>query len=279
MSSTKVAAQVSDLASNQWGLLTTTQAEAEGVSRLQLARLADAGVIERVDRGIYGIPAAMDERTELRAAWLSLEPKVAAEARLADPVSSGVVSHASAAALFEIGDLLSEVPEITVSTRKQSRRGIRLHRGALSPEEVTIAHGLPVTTPARTVADLLRDGHDASHVAEVAGEALRRDLVTRQDLAIALEPVAKRHDQPTGAAMLEYLLDMVGLSEKVLVSKLAEILAAANAPSLLDDASARSLLGDETLAEVVEMTRRIATDSLHAPSGTIEPDEDRSETT
>ena len=80
MSSTKVAAQVSDLASNQWGLLTTTQAEAEGVSRLQLARLADAGVIERVDRGIYGIPAAMDERTELRAAWLSLEPKVAAEA-------------------------------------------------------------------------------------------------------------------------------------------------------------------------------------------------------
>ena len=69
--------------------------------------------------------------------------------------------------------------------------------------------------------------------------------------------------------MLEYLLDMVGLSEKALVSKLAEILAAANAPSLLDDASARSLLGDETLAEVVEMTRRIATDSLHAPSGTI----------
>ena len=73
MSSTKVAAQVSDLASNQWGLLTTTQAEAEGVSRLQLARLADAGVIERVDRGIYGIPAAMDERTE----WgLSFSPSI-----------------------------------------------------------------------------------------------------------------------------------------------------------------------------------------------------------
>lgn len=346
MSSTKVAAQVSDLASNQWGLLTTTQAEAEGVSRLQLARLADAGVIERVDRGIYGVPAAMDERTELRAAWLSLEPKVAAEARLADPVSSGVVSHASAAALFEIGDLLSEVPEITVSTRKQSRRGIRLHRGALSPEEVTIAHGLPVTTPARTVADLLRDGHDASHVAEVAGEALRRDLVTRQDLAIALEPVAKRHDQPAGAAMLEYLLDMVGLSEKALVAKLAsselgqslvsagqlsavrsivearmspdgkkgffntpdltampkraldvalkdlsefanealanldtsEILAAANLPAFLDDASIRSLLGDVVLTELIEMIKRTATESINAPSGAIEPDDNRSET-
>lgn len=221
MSSTKVAAQISDLASNQWGLLTTTQAEAEGVSRLQLARLADAGVIERVDRGIYGIPAAMDERTELRAAWLSLDPKVPAEARLADPVSSGVISHTSAAALYEIGDLLSDVPEITVGTRKQSRRGIRLHRGALSPEEVTTVQGLPVTTPARTVADLIRDGHDVSHVAEVAGESLRRELVTRQDLAIALEPVAKRYDQPTGTALLEHLLDLVGLSETALATKLA----------------------------------------------------------
>ncbi|MCA9242200.1 MAG: type IV toxin-antitoxin system AbiEi family antitoxin domain-containing protein, partial [Planctomycetales bacterium] len=131
MGATNVTARASELAARQWGLLTTARAEAEGISRLQLSRLADAGVIERVDRGIYAIPATIDEHTPLRAAWLSLDPSVLAENRLADPVASGVISHASAAALHQVGDLLDDEPEITVPERKQSRRGIRLHRGAL----------------------------------------------------------------------------------------------------------------------------------------------------
>lgn len=214
-------ARASELAARQWGLLTTARAEAEGISRLQLARLADAGVIERVDRGIYAIPATVDEHTPLRAAWLSLDPSVLAENRLADPVASGVISHASAAALHQVGDLLDDEPEITVPERKQSRRGIRLHRGALRTDEVTIVGGLPVTTPARTVADLLRDGHDPSHVAEIAGDVLRRELASRQEMAAALELLARRHGQSSGAALLEHLLDMVGLSETALANGLA----------------------------------------------------------
>lgn len=216
-----VAARVSELMARQWGLLTAAQAQAEDVSRLQLARLADAGVIERIDRGIYATPAAVDEHTPLRAAWLSLEPSVLAEERLADPVAAGVISHTSAAALHEVGDLLDHEPEITVTARKQSRRGIRLHRGALGSDEVTIVAGLPVTTPARTVADLLRDGHDPSHVAEIAGDVLRRGLASRQDMAAALEPLTRRNGQPTGAALLEHLLDLVGLSSTALASNLA----------------------------------------------------------
>ncbi|BAJ73201.1 predicted transcriptional regulator [Microbacterium testaceum StLB037] len=215
-----VAARVSELAARQWGLLTTSQAEAEGITRLQLARLADAGVIERLDRGIYAASAAVDERTPLRAAWLSLEPSKLAEERLADPASSGVLSHTSAATLHRVGDLLDDVPEITMPDRKQSRRGIRLHRSALEAGDVTIVEGLPATTPARTVADLLRDGHDPSHVAEIAGDALRRDLASRQDMAAALDPLARRNGQPHGAALLEHLLDLVGLSSAALVTQL-----------------------------------------------------------
>lgn len=209
------------MAARQWGLLTTAQAEEEGVTRLQLARLANAGVIERIDQGIYAIPAAVDERTSLRAAWLSLEPRALAEERLVDPVSSGVLSHTSAAALHEVGDLLDDEPEITVPTRKQSRRGIRVHRSALDADEVTIVEGLPVTTPQRTVADLLRDGHDPSHVAEIAGDVLRRGLASRQGMATALDPLARRNGQPTGAALLEHLLDLVGLSGAALAMNLA----------------------------------------------------------
>lgn len=221
MGVTAVAARVSELAARQWGLLTTSQAEAEGVTRLQLARLADAGVIERLDRGIYAVPAAIDERVPLRVAWLSLDPSTLAEERLADPISSGVLSHTAAASLHRLGDLLDDVPEITLPERKQSRRGIRFHRGALGGGEVTIVDGLPVTTPARTVADLLRDGHDPSHVAEIAGDALRRDLASRREMAAMLEPLARRNGQTDGAALLEHLLDLVGLSSEALVAHLA----------------------------------------------------------
>ena len=221
MSVADVAARVSQLAARQWGLLTTAQAEVEGITRLQLARLADAGVIERLGRGIYATPAAVDERTPLRAAWLSLNPSDLAEDRLADPPSSGVLSHTSAATLHGLGDLLDDESEITVPGRKQSRRGIRLHRATLHADEVTIVEGLPVTTAARTVTDLLRDGHDPSHVAEIAGDALRRDLASRQDLAAALEPLARRNGQPNGSALLEHLLDLVGLSSAALAMNLA----------------------------------------------------------
>lgn len=216
-----VAARVSELAARQWGLLTTAQAEAEGITRLQLARLADASVIERFGRGIYATPAAVDEHTPLRAAWLSLDPSRLAEDRLADPAASGALSHTSAATLHDLGDLLDDEPEIIVPGRKQSRRGIRLHRGALNADEVTLVEGLPVTTPARTVADLLRDGRDPSHVAEIAGDSLRRDLSSRDEMAAALEPLARRNGQPNGAALLEHLLDQVGMSGTALAMDLA----------------------------------------------------------
>ncbi|WP_223587123.1 type IV toxin-antitoxin system AbiEi family antitoxin domain-containing protein [Microbacterium sp. OVT16B] len=221
MKTVSVAARVSELAARQWGMLTTAQAEAEGITRLQLTRLAEAGVIVRVDRGIYAVPSAVDERTALRTAWLSLDPSELAEKRLADPLGSGVISHTSAAALHGIGDLLDDEPEITTPGRKQSRRGIRLHRGTLDAGEVTFVEGLPATTPARTVADLLADGRDPSHVAEIAGDVLRQGLASRQDMAIALEPLASRNQQPTGTALLEHLLDLVGLSGAALAKELA----------------------------------------------------------
>ncbi|MDO4919152.1 type IV toxin-antitoxin system AbiEi family antitoxin domain-containing protein [Kocuria sp.] len=206
-----VVSRVSELAVRQWGLLTTAQAGAEGITRLQLARLAAAGVLDRLDRGVYAVPAAVDERTPLRVAWLTLDPAQLAEERLADPMASGVVSHTSAATLHGVGDLLDDEPELTVPGRKQSRRGLRLHRAVLDTGDVTIVGGLPVTTPARTAADLLRDGHDPSHVAEIIDEMRRRDLASQGELVAVLDPLARRNGQPDGAALLESLLTGSGL--------------------------------------------------------------------
>ena len=66
---------------------------------VQLARLADAGVLQRVGRGVYATTSSADEHLSLRAAWLALDPKQSAERRLVNPITAGVVSHASAAGL------------------------------------------------------------------------------------------------------------------------------------------------------------------------------------
>ena len=220
---TNVVARASHIAAGQWGLLTTAQAAHEGISRLQLARLADAGVLQRVGRGVYATTSSAGEHLSLRAAWLALDPAHTAELRLVNPIAAGVVSHASAAGLHQLGDLLDDQHEFTLAQRKQTARGgIRIHRGELFARDVTIVQGLPVTTVERTIADLLRAGHDPEHVAQIIGAGMRRGVVDLTDLAAHLVPLARRHNQPDGSALLEYLLDIVGLSQAALTRELAQ---------------------------------------------------------
>lgn len=221
MGSTRALAVVSELAAGQWGLLTTAQADREGVTRVQLSRLTDAGVLERVDRGVYATTAAPAEHRTLRAAWLTLDPTRTAEARLADPVAAGVASHTSAAGLHRLGDLLDDEPELTLPYRKQSRRGVRLHQLALTDDDITLVDGMPTTTEERTVVDLLRDGHEPDHVAQIIGQGVRRGVIDVDDLAGRLEPLARRNGQANGRALVDHLLDLVGLSAAALRRELA----------------------------------------------------------
>lgn len=219
----EVLARVSQLAASQWGLLTVAQAECEQVPRYRLARLVDAGLLERVDHGVYAVTAAEpDQHRRLRAAWLALDPERTAEERLReDPAGSGVVSHTSAAGLYGLGDLLDDTPELTTTTRKQTRRGVRLHRADLPATDVTLVDGLPTTTVERTVADLLRDGHDTDHVATIVGEGVRRGMVDRNVLAAHLDPLAHRQKRTDGRDLAEHLLDLTGLSSAALARQVA----------------------------------------------------------
>ena len=55
------------------GLLTTAQATAAGIPRQQLARMADAGAIERVAQGVYRMAGAPSQEHEaIYATWLAL---------------------------------------------------------------------------------------------------------------------------------------------------------------------------------------------------------------
>ena len=202
--------RVARLAATQWGLITTAQAVADGVPRILLSRMAASGELERIVYGVYATPsAAADYLVELRALWLWLDPSRMAEERLRERWSSGVFSHATAAMLHEVGDILDAEVEITFPGRYQGRSDrIRAHRGTLEPHDVTLAGGLPVTTAARTVADLVVAGHDRDHVATVMAEAVRVGLASVRDVARTLE----RHLGTAGADVLDELLVVGGLN-------------------------------------------------------------------
>jgi very-short-patch-repair endonuclease len=71
--------------------------------------------------------------------------------------SGGVVSHRTAAPMWDLPGGHVGLTHVTVARPFQTTMpGVRLHRVGLPPGETTTIDGLPVTTCARTVIDLLR---------------------------------------------------------------------------------------------------------------------------
>lgn len=212
---------VSDLAGSQWGLLTTQQAADHGVNRMQLGRLVTAGMLDRIEQGIYAMSSRGDNFQALHAAWLSLDPGSTAEQRIAGEREAVVASHTSAAHLHGMGDLLHDIPEFNIIRRKQTVRTMHLHRLQLSTEDVVLVDGLPTTSPERTIADLIRGRHDLTHVADAIKDGHRSGVLDIGTLSGQLGQVAGRTGHQDGAALLEHLLDLVGLSTAALMKSAA----------------------------------------------------------
>jgi hypothetical protein len=205
---------LASISAGQWGMVTTAQAAGIGVGRVQLARLVEGAFLERLAHGVYKeTGSAPDEFVEMRAAWLSTDPKNTAENRLRQQ-SEIVVSGNTAAHLYGFGDFQPEPYSFASTTRRQSQRPeIRYRHRAYQDEDVVIVHGLPVTTVERTIADLVRDREDLSLVADVLAAAVRASSVRLDVLASHLGPLAVRNGHPPedGRALLDQLLEITGI--------------------------------------------------------------------
>jgi very-short-patch-repair endonuclease len=115
-----------------------------------------------------------------------------------------VLSHSSAAALWQIGLEERDLIEVSVASPHQRRRpGLRTYRRpSLLPEDIATHHGVPVTTPIQTLIDLT-PRLDRRGVERAINEADKYDLVHPPDLRRALE---LREGEP-GAAKLRHILD------------------------------------------------------------------------
>lgn len=140
------------LAEQNDGLVTAAQARALGITASVLARLTKRGKLERVARGVYRIPYfPIDPLSQYREAILWAHASHGPE--------QVALSHETALGLYGISDVNPASIHLTVPKsarlRRQKPTWIVIHRADLSPSDVTTHEGLPVTTVAKSVTDVM----------------------------------------------------------------------------------------------------------------------------
>ncbi len=183
------------MAADQFGLVTTGQLLAAGFDGAAITLRVAAGRLHRLHRGVYAVG----------------HPAVSREGRwLAAVLACGkgaVLSHRDAAALWALLPPGTGPVHVTVSGQggRGRRRGIRLHRSrTLAVTAVTRHRGIPVTRPARTIADLRRhlqppELRRAIRQAEVLGLALGEEAETdrtRSELERRFLRLCRSHGLP-----------------------------------------------------------------------------------
>lgn len=140
----RVDGQIAKLAAVQDGVVALRQLLSMGLSRAAVESRVGAGRLHPVHRGVFALGRP------------GLTPAGRRRAALLSCGDGAVLSHRTAADLWGMRPSNAHVFDVTIPSRsgRQRRRGLRVHRGPLPASEVTSHHGLPVTTPARTLLDL-----------------------------------------------------------------------------------------------------------------------------
>lgn len=133
---------LAELAFRQWGVVNRTQLLEIGLTSRQIDGRVERGALHRIHRGVYAVGHPRLSRDGLLLAAVFGAGRGA------------VVSHRDAAGLYGIRPANHRDVELTLPRPRRPLTGVRLHRAALPPSEVTEIHGIPVTTLARTLVDL-----------------------------------------------------------------------------------------------------------------------------
>lgn len=188
--------QLKTLASYQWGLFSSAQAEGVELQRSEITRLIKNNSIERIRRGIYAIDdSGGDPNIDIKAAWMSLYPKQTASERLSDPHYDAIIAGRTAAALHKIGDFYPSPFSFAVKKRRQTRQDdIICHVWEINPSDIIIVDSLPVTSPERTIADLIRLNEDPSLIGSALNDAIKLKKGFDYDRFVELlSPLASRN--------------------------------------------------------------------------------------
>lgn len=189
-------------------IIRRSEALRRGAADWKIQYLCRNGSWHRLRRGAY-VPTETFANLDARQRHL-----VRARAVLDAASPDAVLSHQSAAIVHDIDLWITSLTAVHLTRNRQgggSRSTTRhLHCTSLLPGETALVRGLRVTTPARTVVDLMRTLTFEQSV--VAGDhALRAGLCSSEDLA-ATDPRTARRRVASILALLDGRSESVGES-------------------------------------------------------------------
>jgi very-short-patch-repair endonuclease len=178
---------IAAFANRQGGVVSRKQLLARGVPPKAIDYRVKVGRLRAVHRGVYAVGHdAIPARGLLVAGLLVAGP-------------GNALGHRSAAHLLALLPSMPPFVEITTTThRHRSRPGLVFHH--TTHLETTHRHGLPVTTPLRTLQDLAAT-RPINEVERAASEALVLKLVTHDQLHAAGGRLAKLVVGPTRSGL------------------------------------------------------------------------------
>lgn len=132
------------MASRQRGVITARQLRDLGFSQSAIDRRAATGRLHRLFRGVFLFGHALPGPWAWETAALLA----------AGPGPGSVISHHAAAHVHGFGEPDDHIHVTTPHRGRRSRETLRVHHADLARNETRKKHGLRLTSPARTLADL-----------------------------------------------------------------------------------------------------------------------------
>lgn len=176
--------QLAALAARQHGVVDRGQLIALGLTTGAIERRLRCRRLVPLHRGVYAVGHG---RLSRRGTWMAAVLACGEGRRSRGEAKPALLSHHSAAALWGLIRPVASPVDVTSPRGRPGRKGIRLHRGRIHPEDRKLRDLIPVTSVARTLFDFA-EAADRRSLERAFEEAERLRLL---DLT-ALERVCAR---------------------------------------------------------------------------------------
>jgi very-short-patch-repair endonuclease len=166
---------VAQIATAQFGAISARQLLAVGLTRRMIHTRTADGRLHRAFQGVYLVGHTAQGPLTLPTAGLLA----------AGPGSA--LSFFTAGGLHNIRRAIDGIVDVTVpGAQRRSRKGLRLHNTTLQAHEIHSVNALPITSPARTVADLAT-GLPSDQIPKLVDATLIARAATRDQLLEAAQ--------------------------------------------------------------------------------------------
>ena len=166
-----------EIAHTQGGYFTAAQALRSGYSYRQQHFHRERGNWLYIDSGLFRLRSYPDSPHEDLIHW-----SLWSRNRKEDP--QAVVSHETALALYELGDVMPAKIHLTVppTFRKKLPASCVFHKARLRPDEIESRPGFFLTTPLKTILDVAASYLSPDLLEGVIDDALKTGMVMKRQL-------------------------------------------------------------------------------------------------